>query len=56
MLLRWLVEIRVATDAALLAALGENEVATLRARGAGLDFAEAITYLRAEAERAFAVP
>jgi predicted ATPase/class 3 adenylate cyclase len=39
-------------DAALLEGLGERQVATLRARGAAMDPADAVAYLRAEADRA----
>jgi len=43
-----------ATDAALLGALGEQRVTELNVHGATLDYAEALTYLRAEADRALA--
>ena len=39
-----------ATDAALLAALGEQQAAALAARGAALEYADAVAYLRAQAE------
>jgi hypothetical protein len=42
--------------AALREALGEQQVATLAARGAALDITDAIAYLRAEADRALAAP
>ena len=45
-----------ATEVALLEALGEQQVATLAARGAALDMADAVTYLRAEAGRALGAP
>jgi predicted ATPase/class 3 adenylate cyclase/DNA-binding winged helix-turn-helix (wHTH) protein len=50
----WIRELNAATQAALLEALGEQQVATLAARGAALDVSEAVAYLRAEAERALA--
>ena len=40
-----------ATDAALLESLGEQQVATLAARGAALETTDAVAYLRAEADR-----
>ena len=46
----WAVEMMAATDAELLAALGEERLATLRARGAALEITDAVAYLRAEAE------
>jgi predicted ATPase/class 3 adenylate cyclase len=52
----WGVEILAATDTALLEALGEEQVLTLAARGAGLEITEAVAYLRAEADRALAAP
>jgi hypothetical protein len=39
-----------ATDAALLEALGEQPAAALAARGAALEYADAVAYLRAQAE------
>ena len=47
----WAIELVTSTDAALLARLGEERLAELRARGASLDHADAVAYLRAEAER-----
>ena len=52
----WIVEIGAATDATLLETLGEQQVATLTARGAALDITDAFAYLRAEADRALAAP
>ena len=49
-------ELLAATDAALLEALGEQQVATLTAHGAALDLTDAVAYLRAEADRALAAP
>ena len=49
-------EMLAATDAALLEALGEQQVATLAARGAALDLTDAVAYLRVEADRALATP
>jgi len=43
-----------AVDAALLAGLNEQELATLRDRGANLDNDDLVAYLRAEADRALA--
>jgi len=54
--LDWSLEMLAATEVALLEALGEQQVATLAARGAALDNADAVTYLRAEAGRALAAP
>ena len=48
----WTLEMLAATDAALLEALGEQQVATLAARGAALDITDAVAYLHAEADRA----
>jgi hypothetical protein len=45
-----------ATDAALREALGEQQVATLAAHGGALDLADAVAYLRAEADRALTAP
>jgi hypothetical protein len=42
------------TDAALLEGLGENRYAAFRARGAALEPADAVAYLRAETERVVA--
>jgi predicted ATPase/class 3 adenylate cyclase len=47
----WVKELFASTDAALLQGLGEREVAVLRARGAAMDPADAVAYLRAEADR-----
>ena len=52
----WSLEMLAATDVALLEALGEQQVATLAARGAALDITDAVAYLRAEADRALAAP
>jgi hypothetical protein len=52
----WALEMLTATDAALLEALGEQQVAALAAHGAALDLAEAVAYLRAEADRTLAAP
>ena len=49
-------EMLAATDAALLEALGEQQVATLAAQGAALDITDAVAYLHAEADRALDVP
>ena len=54
--LDWSLEMLAATDVALLEALGEQQVATLAARGAALDIADAVTYLHAEADRALGAP
>ena len=42
----WFVETTASTDAALLAGLGEDRLAALRDRGAALEPAEAVAYLR----------
>jgi predicted ATPase len=47
----WGIEMAVSTDASLLASLGEERLAALRSRGAVLEPAEALAFLRAEAER-----
>ena len=52
----WSLEMLAATDAALLEALGEQQVATLAARGAALDITDAVAYLHAEADRALGAP
>jgi len=39
------------TDAALLEGLGEDRLVALRTRGAALEPAEAVAYLRVEADR-----
>jgi predicted ATPase/DNA-binding SARP family transcriptional activator len=49
-------ELLAATDAILLETLGEQQVATLAARGAALDMADAVAYLHAEADRALTAP
>ncbi len=54
--LDWGLEMLAATEVAFLAALGEQQVAALAARGAALDFADAVTYLHAEAGRALGAP
>jgi tetratricopeptide (TPR) repeat protein len=48
----WAHEMLEATDVALLEALGEQQLATLTARGAALDNDDAVTYLRAQADAA----
>ena len=52
----WILEMLAATDATLREALGEQQVATLTARGAALDITDAVAYLHAEADRALAAP
>jgi hypothetical protein len=52
--LDWVREMLAATDVALLDALGEQQTLGLAARGAELDAAEAVAYLRTEADRALA--
>jgi hypothetical protein len=47
---------RAAADAALRETLGEQQVATLAARGAALDITDAVAYLHAEVDRALAAP
>jgi hypothetical protein len=54
--LDWSLEMLAATEVALLEALGKQQIATLAARGAALDIADAVTYLRSEANRALAAP
>ncbi len=49
-LMDWAIDMMALTDAELLAAHGEQVLATLAARGASLDIADAVVYLRAEAE------
>jgi hypothetical protein len=46
----WALDIAASTDTALLEALGEPRVAALAARGAALENADAVAYLRAQAE------
>jgi predicted ATPase/class 3 adenylate cyclase len=46
----WALDMLAATDAALLAALGEQQAAELAARGAAIEYADAVAYLRAQAE------
>ena len=46
--MQWTLDLVAATDHAILAALGEEHAATLAARGAALDYADAVTYLRAQ--------
>jgi hypothetical protein len=48
------VAVLVATDTALLNALGEDALAELKARGGALDLTDAVVYLRTEADRALA--
>jgi len=50
----WVLEMSAATDAALLDALGEEDVRALADRGAALTVADAVAYLRTEAERVLA--
>jgi tetratricopeptide (TPR) repeat protein len=50
----WMLESKAAADAALVGALGEHQVATLAAKGAALETRDAVTLLRAEADRAYA--
>ena len=47
----WWMERAASTEAALLEGLGEERLASLRERGAALEPAEAVAYLRAEADR-----
>jgi predicted ATPase len=46
----WGLTMLAATDTALVAALGEQHATTLAARGAALEYADAVAYLRAQAE------
>ena len=46
----WGLTMLAATDAALLEALGEQQATTLAARGAALEYADAVAYLHAQAE------
>jgi predicted ATPase/class 3 adenylate cyclase len=46
----WGLTMLEATDSALLEALGEQQAAVLAARGAALEYADAVAYLRAQAE------
>ena len=46
----WVIEMHAASDAAVLESLGQQRVATLAAHGAALEIADAVTYLRAQAE------
>jgi hypothetical protein len=48
----WVLEMKAATDAALHEALGGPQVARLAEQGAALDIADAVAYLRAEADQA----
>ncbi len=50
----WILDIKTATDAALLEALGEQHLATLTARGAAMDITDVVAYLRAEVARILA--
>ncbi len=52
----WSHELFAAADTTLVDALGEPRVAELRARGAAMEFPEAVAYLRVEANRALAAP
>ena len=45
-----------AADAALRETLGEEQVATLAARGAAMEITTTVAYLRAEADRVLAAP
>jgi hypothetical protein len=49
-----ILETKAATDATLIQELGEHRFATLTARGAALETRDAVTYLRAQADRALA--
>ena len=49
---QWFVEFDAANTAALVDALGEQRFGELTARGAALDIADAIAYMREEADRA----
>ena len=53
---QWWLDLRAATDNALLAALGEQQVMALRAWGAALEIADAVAYLCANADQALATP
>jgi hypothetical protein len=46
----WIIELKRATDTALLDALGEQHLAALTARGAAMEITQAVAYLRAEVE------
>ncbi len=52
----WTLEMLAETDAALLEALGEQQVTTLTARGAALDMTDAVAYLHTETDRALPPP
>ena len=46
----WALDMEAATDAALVQALGEQQAAALAARGAALEYADVVAYLRAQVE------
>jgi len=46
----WALAMLAATDSALLEALGEQQAAVFAARGAALEYADAVAYLRAQAK------
>ena len=46
----WALDMEAATDAALVEALGEQHAASLAARGAALEYADVVAYLRAQVE------
>jgi hypothetical protein len=48
----WFLDMLAATNATLLETLGDQQVATLAARGAALEIADAVAYLRAQADPA----
>ena len=48
--MQWSLDLVAATDQVVVAALGEQQAATLAARGAALEYADAVTYLRAQVE------
>jgi len=50
----WIVDQLAATDAALLASLGEHDRAIFAGRGAALAIGDAVAYLRSEADRVLA--
>ena len=54
--IQWEVDLLEATDATLLATLGEQHLATLAARGAALEIPDTVAYLRAETNRALTAP
>ena len=52
---QWFIDFDAANTAALVDALGEQQFGELTARGAALDIADAVAYMREEAERRAAV-